>query len=120
MIRMLEEHWLEIVALTGFVVQAGGVYWLLRERLVKIESALVSFKAEAFVHWKALEIEMVRIELKLDAHITSPSPHPMCPAHTAKIEDILDRLDRVQIDIREVRTCVMDMPEKISVAMKRG
>jgi hypothetical protein len=123
MIQTLMEHWEVTVQIVTYTALAVGLYWGIRFRINKVEGRVVKtselfdlFRQEAAEHWKHQEEELDRVESKLDSHINSPAPHMNCPAHEALIRDMIARLDRVQEDIREVRSIML----REAVLAKKG
>lgn len=105
-----KEEWEQIINLIVFTVTwaitAATLYWKMDKRLGKVEDTFRLFSTDAHIHWKKLEDELDKLEVKVDTHISSVAPHLNCPAHETMIKDMIARLDRVQTDITDVRQAI--------------
>jgi hypothetical protein len=108
-----KEEWEQIINLVVFTatwaLTAATLYYKLDKRLAKMEDAFSNFSVDAHAHWKRLEDELDRVEAKVDSHISSGAPHLNCPAHEALIKDMIARLDRVQVDVLDVRRGIREV-----------
>lgn len=108
-----KEEWEQIINLIVFTVTwaitAATLYWKMDKRLGRVEDTFRLFSTDAHVHWKKLEDELDRLEIKVDAHISSIAPHLNCPAHEVMIKDMIAMLNHVQEDVTEVRRAVREV-----------
>ena len=115
--ELLKEHLESVIQISAVVAGFTGVYFKMGGRLREnaksiaalrksIKEDRISIEREIKEDRVFVEKELQEIRERMDTHDKAEKPHPNCPAHATAIEDISDRLDRIQTDISNIRSNV--------------
>ena len=99
MFQFLSQHAQLIGGFIEVAVFLVVLYLAVKGFSVKLEA----FETRALEHWEVQEKGLKLFEEKVMAHFEDTQPHKACPAHAQRLEDTLSRLDRIQLDIRDMR-----------------
>jgi len=103
----IAKHWWEIARLLLYVAGGGVTAYLLLKSLKRdVEDnakALAGTRQELAEFRKKAEENWQSIHEMFEDHIESEEPHKVCPVHSSQLKDVVDRLDRVWTEIRDLR-----------------
>lgn len=96
----LQNNWFNILEVIAFMLAGWRAFSKLQQKQSESLSELRGGQREIFVTLNEFKIRLEKVELGIEAHIMSASPHMSCPDHTRALADVSGRLDRIQSDVR--------------------
>ena len=117
MIQFLLDHWESAAHLVLLTAGALSIYYKLKGRISGLDRGLSAFRQSAEEHWSRIDADIARIDVSHESHLADVNPHQNCPVHTASIEAILHRLDRIQVDISGLREDMLAQTSQLNRAI---